>query len=81
MDRILEKDRLYLAYQRQLYYLNAVLLLGTVGLLSFIGIFISNKENLTTGFIISVTIFIICTVWHRYVNNNLKNISIRISTL
>ena len=52
----LEKNILDLAYRKQLNYLNAVLAVGTIGLLSFIGSFIWKKESLMLGFILTIVI-------------------------
>ena len=81
MDDKFEKNRLDLAYKRQLHYLNAVLLLGTVGILSFIGTFIWKRELLFQGLIISVSILLIIYFWHHKIDNNLKGISNEIKDL
>ena len=81
MNKALEKNRLDLAYQRQLYYLNGVIALATIGIISFLGTFIWNRDYLLTGFII-VTIFIIISYYsHNKIDNNLKDISNKIKEL
>ncbi len=81
MQKEFEKNRLDLAYRRQLSYLNAVLLLATTGLLSFIGTFIWNKDFITYGFIILIIISLISIFWYKKINDTLKNISLEIKNL
>jgi len=76
-----EKNRLDLAYKRQLAHLNAVLLLFTIGLLPFLGTFIWDKENFTIGFIIATIIFLIAIFWYKRINDTLKKISKQIKKL
>jgi len=48
MNKNFEKNRLDLAYQKQLHYLNGAIILSTIGVLSFIGNLIWNKiKNLS----------------------------------
>ncbi|MBS3100154.1 hypothetical protein J4463_02975 [Candidatus Pacearchaeota archaeon] len=81
MSKSFEKNRLDLAYQKQLHYLNGVIALGTIGILSFIGTFIWNKENLKIGVIIVTTILIIDYLWYKNIDNSLKEISLKIKAL
>jgi len=74
MKKEIEIEKLKLAYQRQLYYLNAVLLLGTVGILSFISTFIWKREIITIGFILLVIIMIIAYKWHNKIDKTLREI-------
>jgi len=76
-----EKNRLDLAYQRQLYYLNRVIALATIGFISFLGTFIWNKEKLLIGFIILTTLSLISYAWHKQINKKLKEISENIQKL
>lgn len=81
MNKEFEKNRLDLAYQRQLYYLNGVIALGTIGAVTFLGTFIWNKDYLLIGLII-VTIFIIIAYYlHNKIDQNLKAISNKIKDL
>ena len=73
-----ELKRLELSYQRHLYHLNASLTLLTIGLLSFLGTFIWNKELIKFGFISTTIIFIIGIFWYKNINKNLKKISDKI---
>jgi len=81
MNNKFEKNKLDLAYQRQLCYLNIVLLLGTIGLLSFIGTFIWKRDFLFYGVVISISVTLISIFWHYKIDNNLKNISNEIKNL
>jgi len=81
MKKQFEKNRLDLAYERQLHYLNAVLLLATIGILSFISTFIWKRELLLHGFIISFLILIIVYFLHRKIDKSLKEISNKIRNL
>ena len=81
MKKEFEKNRLDLAYKRQLHYLNAVLLLATVGILSFISTFIWKRELLFQGFFLSILILIIVYFWYKKIDNALKSISDQIKNL
>lgn len=81
MKKEFEKNRLDLAYQRQLYHLNAVLLLSTVGLLSFIGTFIWKSESFNYGFIFSIIISLVCYYWYKKIDKTIRNISNEIKRL
>ncbi len=81
MKKELEKNRLDLAYQRQLNYLNIILLLGTIGILSFISTFIWKREVLLQGFVMSFLILIIVYFLHKKVDKSLKSISNKIGNL
>jgi len=81
MKKQFEKNRLDLAYKRQLNYLNIVLLLGTIGVLSFMSTFMWKRELLLQGSIISFSIIIIAYFWHKKINESLKRISNKISDL
>lgn len=76
-----EKNRLDLAYQRQLHYLNGTIVFATLGILTFLGTFIWNKENLLIGFIIVVVSIIISFHAHKKINKNLEKISNKIKNL
>ena len=81
MNKDLEKNRLDLAYHRQLSYLNAVLTFATIGLLSFIGTFLWNKDYLVYGFLIVIITSLISYYLYIKVNNNLRGISNEIKKL
>ena len=81
MNKVFEKNRLDLAYKRQLTYLNAIMILATIGVLSFLGTFIWNEDNLIDGMILVVSIFIVSYVFYSKVDGNLKNISENIKRL
>lgn len=81
MKKQFEKNRLDLAYKRQLNYLNIVLLFGTIGILSFMGTFIWKRELLLHGFIVSFSILIIVYFLHKKIDKSLKEISNKISRL
>ena len=77
----LEKNALDLAYHKQLNYLNAVLVVGTLGILSFIGTFIWNRTYFKQGLILTIVIILICFMIHKKVDRNTKEISKRIRKL
>jgi len=81
MNKNLEKNRLDLAYQRQLVYLNSILTFITIGLLSFFGTFIWNKNYVIYGFLILVIIFIISYVLYSRIDKSLKEISEKIKDI
>ena len=81
MNVDIEKERLVLAYKRQLTYLNASLLLGTTGVLSFIGSMLINKNFAIYGLIDSIIIVLIVYIWHNKIDNNLKDISNKMKNL
>ena len=70
-----EKNRLDLAYRKQLTYLNAIVLLATTGILSFIGTFIWNKDYLIYGFLLMIIIWVIAYFFFKKIDKNIKNIS------
>jgi len=76
-----EKNRLDLAYKKQLTYLNAVVLLATIGALSFIGTFIWNKEYLIYGLLLMIIIWIISFSFYKKIDKNIRNISEEIKNL
>ena len=81
MNKQFEKNRLDLAYQRQLHYLNGVIALATIGVLSFLGTFIWNREFILTGFIIVTLLLLIAYFLHNKIDKNLKEISNKIKEL
>ncbi len=76
-----EKNRLDLAYRKQLTYLNAIVLLATTGILSFIGTFIWNKDYLIYGFLLMIIIWVIAYFFFKKIDKNIKNISGKIKNL
>jgi len=81
MNKDNEKNRLDLAYQRHLIYLNSILILSTIGIISFIGTFIWSKEYLIQGTLAVAIILISSYFLHDKINNNLKDISEKIKEL
>lgn len=81
MNKNFEKNRLDLAYQRQLSHLNAVLALGTIGLFTFAGTFIWNKLFISYGLLILTIISLICIFWYRKIDRSLQEISNQIKDL
>ena len=81
MNKNFEKNRLDLAYKKQLSYLNGVIALFTIGLISFIGTFIWNEDKLLIGLIMVSTIIIFSYYAHKKIDNNLKEISNKIKEL
>ena len=81
MNKSLEKNRLDLAYRRQLHYLNAILLLATAGVLSFIGTFIWQKELFLQGIMLTIFIFLVVYFLHKKIDKNLELISCKIKDL
>jgi hypothetical protein len=81
MNKEFEKNRLDLAYQKQLHYLNGVITLATVGAVTFLGTFIWNKDYLLIGFIIVIIFIIIAYYLHNKIDKNLKAISNQIKEL
>ena len=77
----LQKNVLDLAYHRQLSHLNAVLLLVTIGILSFIGTFIWKREFLTQGFILTVVILLVSYIFYKRIDKKIKEISNQIKKL
>ena len=76
-----EKNRLDLAYRKQLTYLNAIVLLATTGILYFIGTFIWNKDYLIYGFLLMIIIWVIAYFFFKKIDKNIKNISGKIKNL
>ncbi len=81
MNKNFEKNRLDLAYQKQLHYLNGAIILSTIGVLSFIGNLIWNKNNRIMGIISIIIIGLIVIFWHNKIDKNLKEISNKIKNL
>ncbi len=77
----LEKNILDLDYRKQLQILNAVIILGTTGVLSFIGTFVWRKELLGVGLVIAFFIIGMCLVVYAKVNQNLHEITESIRNL
>ena len=75
MNKNSEKNRLDLAYKKQLTYLNSVVLLATTGALSFVGTFIWNKDYLIYGFLLMIVIWVISYFFFKKIDRNIKNIS------
>ena len=70
----IQKNILDLNYHRQTQLLNAVVILGTTGLLSFLGTFIWKRELLLQGALIAAVIVTVCSLAYRTINANMKNI-------
>jgi len=81
MRGVFDKNRLDLAYKRQLTHLNIALILGTLGLLSFIGTFIWNRDYLWEGLFFTTIILLISLFWYRKIDESLKTISNKIKNL
>ena len=81
MDKNIKKNRLDLAYKRQLTLLNATLLFGTTGLLSFISTFLWNRDYLIYGLLLSTVISVVSYVFFIKINKTLRNISDEIEKL
>ena len=70
----IQKNILDLNYHRQTQLLNAVVILGTTGLLSFLGTFIWKRDLLLQGTLIAAVIVAVCLLAYRTVNATMKNI-------
>lgn len=81
MNKNFEKNRLDLAYRRQLIYLNVVLVFISIGILSFVGTFIWNKDYLLQGGLITIIFLLVFLKWHSKIDKNLKIISNKIKEL
>ena len=81
MNKNFEKNRLDLAYRKQLTYLNAILTFVSIGIISFIGTFIWNKDYLIYGLFFVIIIFIIFYLFYLNIDKNLKAISNKIKEL
>ena len=77
----LHKNRLDLAYHRQLQLLNAILILLTTGLLSFLAAFVWKPELLLKGFLLVIVIAFFSILSYIRVNANLRKISEEIMAL
>ncbi len=71
----IEKNRLDLAYHRQLQILNGVIILGTTGLISFIGTFVWKPELILQGMLLTAFIAFISLMVYFNVDNRLRSIS------
>lgn len=82
MDRIrLKKNRLDLVYHRRSQHQNAVLILATTGLLTFVGTFLWNEGDKTAGFLITLFIFTVSALWYKKIDKDLHAISEEIEHL
>lgn len=79
-DKI-EKNRLDLAYRKQLQILNITLLLGTISLISLISSFIWFPERWVIGSALTIVIGILAINWYKKIDKTLKNISNKIKNL
>jgi len=71
----IEKNRLDLAYHHQLQILNAVLILGTTGILSFIATYIWKPELIVRGIELTGVVLVFCTLSYRRIESRLQKIS------
>ena len=83
MDRKIqiEKNVLDLEYHRQSQLINAIVIFGTTGLISFIGTFIWKRELLFQGALIAAFVVAVCFLSYRNLDNNLKKISEKLENL
>ena len=81
MNKNFEKNRLDLAYQKQLSYLNAILTLLTTGVVSFLTTIFIKREFILEGIVIFVVFLLIAGFWFKKVDTNMKNISDEIKRL
>ena len=77
----LEKNRLDLAYQRNLQLLNAILLIGSGSFITYLVALILDTAKSFQYTIILVIVSSISVLLYRRINNNLKNISDEIKKL
>lgn len=77
----LEKNRLDLAYQRQLQFLNAILIIGTGSVIAYFGGLILNLNRFYEYSVILIIIILSTGLAYKKVDKNLKEISNNISKL
>ncbi|HLC55305.1 MAG TPA: hypothetical protein VJJ75_02095 [Candidatus Nanoarchaeia archaeon] len=77
----IEKNCLDLEYKKQLQIMNAVIILATTGIISFIGTFIWNKDLLLLGAAISFAILVVCRIIYANINRKLQEIAESIRSL
>ena len=76
MDKIeLEKNRLDLAYKRNLQLLNVVLIVGLSSFIAYLAAFLLNPEKIRIYTILLLGIAFITYALYYSINKNLKNIS------
>lgn len=82
MNKInLEKNRLDLSYKRNLQLLNIVLISGIGAIFAYIGALILNPEKIFYYTVIVILVSVISYVFYKRINDNLKNVSIKIKNL
>ncbi len=72
MNKNFKKNRLDLAYRKQLTYLNAILTFISIGIISFIGTFIWNKDYFIYGLFLIIIVLIVSYAFYLKVDKNLK---------
>lgn len=77
----IEKNRLDLAYQRNLQILNIVLLIGAGSFITYLVALVLDTSKSIQYTIILVILASITSILYRNINNNLKNISEKIKDL
>ncbi len=77
MDRrtLIEKNRLDLAYHRNAQLVNAILIFGTTGVLTFVGTFIWKPELLKEGLLVTIIILVVAFILYTKLDAKLKSIS------
>ncbi len=82
MDKLeLKKNCLDLAYKRNLYLLNALLIIGVGSIITFFAGLIFNLDKWFNYSVVLVIVFSLTYVGYIKVDNNLKDISESISKL
>lgn len=74
----LEKNCLDLAYQKNLQFLNAVLVVGAGSLIAFFGGLILNFDKWFSYSLVLISVGFLTSYTYHKTDNNLKNISNRI---
>ncbi|HLD04686.1 MAG TPA: hypothetical protein VJG90_03115 [Candidatus Nanoarchaeia archaeon] len=75
MEKIqLEKNRLDLLFHKRLQEQNALLILATTGVLTFIGTFVWNRPDFKIGLLITLSIWIISAIWYFHTTKGMQDI-------
>ena len=82
MDKVnLEKNRLDLSYKRNLQLLNIILISGIGAVFAYIGALVLNPEKIFYYTVIVILVSVVSYVFYKRINDNLKNVSIKIKNL
>ena len=77
----LKKNKLDLEYHKYSQLLNGVFIFATTGFIAFLGSFIWLKERLFIGLIISVFILILSYIFYKKIDDKLKDVCDKITSI